>query len=233
MSLSGIYQKGRVTVPLCFNGDKMNIRCFPLACNCYVVSDSRNNTVIFDPCERGEEIYEYLKREGLVLGAVIITHAHFDHIYGLSDLVRAAEDDGKKVPVYIHSADAPAMRSEQKNFSSPLFGTPYKYTGILDELSDGDTVNAGEMEFRVLSTPGHTVGSACYVNDKEKVVFAGDVLFEGSIGRTDFPGGDMEKMKESLTRLMDLSDSYRVYPGHGSSTTIGDERNFNPYIAQL
>ena len=211
----------------------MNIRCFPLSCNCYIVSDSRNNAVIFDPCERGEEIYGYLVREGLNLCAVIVTHAHFDHIYGLDGLVAAAKDDEKTVPVYIHSDDAPAMRSEQKNLSAPLFRTPYAYTGILNELSDGDAVKAGELDFRVLSTPGHTEGSACFVNDEEKIIFAGDVLFEGSIGRTDFPGGDMGKMKESLKKLMEFSDSYRVYSGHGSSTTIGDERNFNPYIAQL
>ncbi len=211
----------------------MNIKCLPLSCNCYIVSDSDGNAVLFDPCERGQEIYEYIKEQGLLLCAVIITHAHFDHIYGLSDLVYAAKNDGRDVPVYVHKDDAPAMRSREKNLSSPLFGTPYEYTGILFELSDTDAVKAGNITFRVVSTPGHTVGSACYVNDEERVIFAGDVLFEGSIGRTDFPGGDMGKMKMSLEKLMEFNDSYRVYPGHGPSTTIGDERNFNPYIAQL
>ncbi len=211
----------------------MNIRCFPLSCNCYIVSDDKGNTVVFDPCERGEEIYAYLKEQSLNLSAVIITHAHFDHIYGLTDLVKCASYDGKDVPVYIHTGDAPAMRSRERNLSAPLFKTPYEYTGILSEVSNGDKVTVGDMTFRVLSTPGHTEGSACYINDEEKMVFAGDVLFEGSIGRTDFPGGDMKKMRESLSKLMELDDSYRVYSGHGASTTIGDERNFNPYIAQL
>ncbi len=211
----------------------MNVRCFPLSSNCYIVSDNDNNTVIFDICERGGEIYAYLKEQGLNLSAVIITHAHFDHIYGLSELVNAASDDGKDIPVYIHKDDAPAMRNEKLNLSAPLFGVPYRYTGTLCELSDGDEVTAGSITLRVLSCPGHTPGSACYVNDDEKIIFAGDVLFEGSIGRTDFPGGDMGKMRKSLTKLMELDDSYRVYSGHGGSTTIGDERNFNPYIAQL
>ena len=197
------------------------------------MSDSGGNAVLFDPCERGEEIYAYIKEQGLLLSAVIITHAHFDHIYGLDGIVNSAKTDGKDIPVYIHSADAPAMRSREKNLSLPLFRSPYEYTGILNKLSDGDRVTVGEMNFRVMSTPGHTAGSACYINDGEKTIFAGDVLFEGSIGRTDFPGGDMSKMRESLKKLMELDDSYRVYSGHGGSTTIGDERNWNPYIAQM
>lgn len=211
----------------------MNIKCLPLSCNCYIVSDGDGNTVLFDPCERGEEIYAYIKEQKLNLSAVIITHAHFDHIYGLDGVVNSAKDDGKEIPVYIHSADAPAMRSREKNLSSPLFRTPYEYTGILNEVSDGYAVTAGGLTFRVVSTPGHTAGSACYINDEEKIIFAGDVLFEGSIGRTDFPGGDMTKMRASLKKLMELDDLCRVYPGHGGSTTIGDERNFNPFIAGL
>lgn len=211
----------------------MNIKCLPLSSNCYIVSDSNGKTVVFDVCERGKEIYEYIKERGLCVVCVIITHAHFDHIYGLTEFVNAAENDGKDIPVYIHTADAPAMRSREKNLSSPLFGVPYEYTGILNEVSDGDEIKVGNMTFSVMSTPGHTVGSACYINNSEKVIFSGDVLFEGSIGRTDFPGGDMGKMKESLSKLMELDDSYRVYSGHGESTTIGDERNWNPYIASL
>ena len=194
------------------------------------MSDCDGNAVLFDPCERGEEIYAYIKEQGLNLSAVIITHAHFDHIYGLDGIVNSVRDDGKDIPVYIHSADAPAMRSREKNLSSPLFRTPYEYTGMLNELSGGDAVKVGKMTFRVMSTPGHTAGSACYINDEEKIIFAGDVLFEGSIGRTDFPGGDMGKMRESLKALMEFDDSYRVYSGHGGSTTIGEERNFNPFI---
>jgi len=211
----------------------MNIKCLPLSCNCYIVSDESGNTILFDPCERGEELYVYVKEQGLCLSAVIITHAHFDHIYGLTDLLEFAEKDGKSIPVYVHKGDAPAMRSREKNLSSPLFRTPYEYTGKLLELSDGDAVNVGDMTFRVMSAPGHTDGSACYINDEEKIIFAGDVLFEGSIGRTDFPGGDMGKMRKSLSKLMELDDSYRVYSGHGGSTTIGDERNFNPFIAGI
>ncbi|MBQ8758200.1 MAG: MBL fold metallo-hydrolase, partial [Clostridia bacterium] len=211
----------------------MNIKCFAMSCNCYIVSDENGKAVVFDPGENGAGIYDYIKREGLELCAVMITHAHFDHIYGLRELVECAKSDGKVVPVYVHTADAFAMTDSQANLSGPLFGMPYRYTGTLKGTFDGDQINVGNMSFLVISTPGHTNGCACYICHKEQCVFAGDVLFEGSIGRTDFPGGDMGKMKKSLERLMDLYDPYVVYPGHGSSTTIGDERNYNPYIAGL
>lgn len=211
----------------------MNIRCFPLSCNCYIVSDDDSNAVIFDPCEHGRELYSYLETQELKLCAVIITHAHFDHIYGLTDLIDEAEECGVSVPVYIHANDADAMASETKNLSAPLFHTPYKYTGILEKLMDGDVVNVGGLSFKVLSCPGHTPGSACYYEEKENTLFAGDVLFEGSIGRTDFPEGNMSQMRSSLEKLMTLPDDCKVYSGHGGSTTIGNERAFNPYIAQL
>ena len=211
----------------------MKIKTLPLSSNCHIVSDENGKTVVFDVCERGEDIYNYIKQQSLSVEAVIITHGHFDHIYGLTDFVALANDDGKDIPVYIHSGDAYKMRSREGNLSAPLFRTPYEYTGTLHEVEDGDVINVGNLSLRVLHTPGHTSGSACYVIDEEKTIFAGDVLFEGSIGRTDFPGGDMTQMRQSLTKLMEFADDYKVYSGHGGSTTIGDERNFNPFIAQL
>ena len=211
----------------------MNIKCLPLSSNCYIVSDDNGKAVIFDVCERGEEIYNYVKELGLSVEAVIITHGHFDHIYGLDGFVDAAKADGKDVPVYVHSGDAVMLRSREKNLSAPLFRTPYEYTGILNEVADGDAITVGNLTFRILHTPGHTDGCACYIVDEEKTIFSGDVLFEGSIGRTDFPGGSMTTMRKSLEKLMEFDDAYRVYPGHGGSTTIGEERNFNPYIAGL
>ena len=211
----------------------MNIRCFPLSCNCYIVSDEKGNTVVIDPCERGAEIYSYLETQDLKLCGVIITHAHFDHIYGLTSLVEEAECCGDGIPVYIHKDDAAAMSSESKNLSGTLFRMPYKYTGALVGVADGDVLKIGDMSFEVMWCPGHTPGSALFIEHSEKTIFAGDVLFEGSIGRTDFPGGNIGKMKQSLEKIMKLDDDYKVYSGHGSSTTIGNERNFNPYIAQL
>ena len=211
----------------------MNIKTLPLSSNCHIVSDENGKTVVFDVCERGEDIYNYIKQQNLSVEAVIITHGHFDHIYGLDDFVAAAKDDGKDIPVYVHSGDVLMMRSREKNLSAPLFRTPYEYTGTLNEVRDGDVIKVGSLSFRVLHTPGHTDGCACYISDEEKIIFSGDVLFEGSIGRTDFPGGNMNTMRQSLKKLMEFEDQYRVYPGHGGSTTIGDERNFNPFIAQL
>ena len=211
----------------------MNVKTLPLSSNCYIVSDDDGKTVIFDPAERGEEIYDYVKSQNLEVCAVIITHAHFDHIYGLTGLVESAAQDGKDIPVYIHTADAAAMYDSEKNLSAPLFRTPYRYTGILKGVCDGCEIKVGSMTFLVISAPGHTEGSACYVCHSGRAVFSGDVLFDGSIGRTDFPGGDMGKMKESLKRLMTVNKWYTVYPGHGGTTTIEQEMNFNPYIAGL
>lgn len=233
MSLEDIITRDGLPSLCAFQEKQMNIKTLPLSSNCYIVSDDNGKAVVFDVCERGEEIYNYIKELRLSVQAVIITHGHFDHIYGLSDFISHAEADGKKIPVYVHSGDALMIRSREKNLSAPLFRTPYEYTGILNEVEDGDVINVGDLSFCVLHTPGHTDGCACYINDEEKVIFSGDVLFEGSIGRTDFPGGNMTTMRESLKKLMEFEDSYRVYPGHGSSTTIGDERNFNPFIAQL
>ena len=211
----------------------MNIRCFPLSCNCYVVSDDDGNAVIIDPCEHGRELYSYVETQNLKLCAVIITHAHFDHIYGLTHLIDEARENGYSIPVHIHTGDAPAMSDSDKNLSAPLFRKPYTYTGTLNELRDGDTVSVGTMTFKVMSCPGHTPGSALYIEESQKTIFAGDVIFDGSIGRTDFPGGDMGEMRKSLEKIMELDDDYKIYSGHGGSTTVGDERNFNPYIANL
>ena len=211
----------------------MNIKCFPMSCNCYVVSDDDGNCVVFDPCDRAEAIYEYIKNEKMELCAIIITHAHFDHISALNELVMCANQDEKDIPVYINAHDAAAMYNSEKNLSKPLFGSPYVYTGILKTVLDGFSVNVGKMSFLAISAPGHTEGSTCYVCHGARTVFSGDVLFEGSIGRTDFPGGDMTKMRNSLKRIMSIMGNYTVYPGHGPSTTLNEERNNNPYIAGL
>ena len=211
----------------------MEVKCFELNCNCYIVSDDDNNCVVFDIGASGRELYEYLVEHNLKVCAVFITHAHFDHIAGLSEFTERAEQDGNIIPVYVHKDDLVAMSNADKNLSSPIFRTPYRYTGARNEVGDGDVIKTAGFDFKVMSCPGHTDGCAVYILEKEKCIFAGDVLFEGSIGRTDFPGGDVGKMKESLTKLMTLPDSFVVYSGHGNSTTIGDERNYNPYIAGL
>ncbi len=211
----------------------MTIKTLPFSANCYIVFDDNKKALLIDPAERGNMIYDYIKSLDLDLEAVFVTHAHFDHIAGLTDLISSANNDGKTPAVYIHKDDEATMRSDTKNLSRTLFYSPYKYTGILNIVLDEDKIVVGDMCFAVLHAPGHTVGCACLINKENKKLFSGDVLFDGSIGRCDFDGGNMTQMRESLKRLMELDDDYVVYPGHGGTTTIGNERNFNPYIAGL
>jgi len=116
----------------------MNIKCLPLSCNCYIVSDESGNTILFDPCERGEELYVYVKEQGLCLSAVIITHAHFDHIYGLTDLLEFAEKDGKSIPVYVHKGDAPEdLQILTLNVNGDSRINTFDAIGIMEAFVDG------------------------------------------------------------------------------------------------
>lgn len=209
----------------------MTIKKFEDLCNCYVVSDDNGNTAVFDPCIRSDKLSHYIKQNNLQLCCVVLTHAHFDHICGLTRLL--SESGSKDIPVYVGADDAEAVADESKNLSAPLFGEPYKYTGILNILADGDAVNVGSLTFKALSCPGHTPGCICLIENNEGVIFSGDVLFEGSVGRTDFPGGSMEKMVSSLKKLMEYDNKFLVYSGHGESTTVGDEKLFNPFVARF
>lgn len=198
--------------------------------NCYIVSDENKNACIFDVPDNGEGLWDYIESKNLSLQAVIITHAHADHIMGIEKFMERAKEAQTHVKVYIHKADAPAMTDPATNLSNLLFGEKFRYIGTLECLSDNDVINVGKMSFKVLSTPGHTPGSACFYEEKENVLFSGDTLFNSSIGRVDFPGGSLEDMKKSLRRLFTLPDSCRVCPGHFGYTTIGDEKMVNGFI---
>lgn len=212
----------------------MNIKTFCMgvcATNCYIADDGCGSCAVFDPCDMGENIYRYTKSQNLKICAVIITHAHFDHIYGLTDLIKAAKSDGIDIPVYVSECDAAAMSDTSANLSETLFMSPYAYDGQLSLLKDGDTVKVGRLSFEVMRTPGHTPGSSCFIEQNERVIFTGDTLFENSCGRTDFDGGNPSDMKKSLAALAALSGNYEIYPGHGRKTTLDDERANNPYIS--
>ncbi len=161
---------------------------------------------------------------GLHLSLIVLTHGHMDHIECLADL---AARTGAEVT--IHALDA-LMLSDPTLSGATLFGYSQAPTTPGRLLSDGDEVSLpdADLKFTVLHTPGHTPGSICLL--APNVLFSGDTLFAGSIGRMDLPGGDEEQMEASLHRLLELPDTTTVYPGHGPATSIGEERDSNPWL---
>ncbi len=204
----------------------MIIRTIPvgeLGTNCYVVTDENGSAAVIDPGADADGIRRVLQEEGVQHGGILLTHAHFDHI----GAVNALADLG--FPVYCHTLDTPALQDGRRNLSA-FFGAPTAPIKNAVSLEEGDTVSFGGLTFTVLHTPGHTVGSVCY--QLGDVLFAGDTLFCESIGRTDFPGGNMRDMHASLRRLASLDGNICVYPGHGEPTTIAHECQYNPYLAR-
>lgn len=185
--------------------------------NCYIISDGEGALCI-DPGGRAGDIYEALAKKGLSLEKIVLTHGHFDHITGVEEL---REKSG--APVLIHRLDAEYLTNPQKPFARAGREAPFRGADIL--LSEGDTISIGRAAFSVLHTPGHTQGSVCLFG--EGVLFSGDTLFKETIGRHDF--ADQADMKASVKRLLALPPDTRVYPGHFEATTIGHEREHNPY----
>ena len=194
-----------------------------LQVNCVLIADENSNAVVIDPGDDAAELIATIRSQKLNVKAVLLTHAHFDHILAVKELQAAFG-----APLWIHEAEAPALQDVGKSLI-PEYRLPY----VLQAdrlLHDGETVSVGELAFEVLHTPGHTVGSCCYRFGD--VLVAGDTLFAQSIGRTDLPGGNTAQMFQSLRRLSALPDAVRVIPGHGPETTIGYERHYNPYLSR-
>jgi len=198
----------------------------PFQENTFVVHDG-NDCVIIDPgcyyAEEGEELVRYIKEEGLEPQAVLLTHAHLDHIFGVDYISKHFGID-----VYMHEKDIFTLDLAER--SATTYGIP----GVVRPdtpnklLQGGEILQFGDMEFDVLFTPGHCVGHVVFVNRSEDFVINGDVLFAGSYGRVDLPGGDMATQKKSILDVMfALPDSMVVYSGHGPETTIGQEKLTN------
>lgn len=197
--------------------------------NCYLLVDEESGeAAIVDPAWCGDVVKNALDGENITLKYVLLTHGHFDHIFGVYGL--QAERGAK---VVIHSKDAGHLLDSKKSLAEGNF--PEKqYPVIADILiKDGDVLKLGNEEIKVMSTPGHTEGSVCYILEKDRVIISGDTLFCMTAGRTDFPGGSDEKMIESLKRLIALDGDYRVLPGHNRETTLESERKRNWYIRRM
>jgi glyoxylase-like metal-dependent hydrolase (beta-lactamase superfamily II) len=199
----------------------------PLGVNCYVLADEKTReAIVVDPGGNARDILNALQHHRLQVTAIVNTHAHFDHILALNE-IRATTH----APFMLHADEVPVLAAAKVSAAS--FGMGISPPAPADRLlKDGDTIAVGALQFKVLHTPGHTPGGICLLEGKN--VFVGDTLFQGSIGRTDFPGGDYATLMSSIRdKLLPLADDTVVYPGHGSPTTIGEEKQLNPFVRPL
>ena len=179
----------------------------------YIVVDDRRDALLIDPAMGQRQVIDAVKEEGLHLVEILNTHGHPDHIYG-----NAAVKQATNARLAIHRLDAYRLGPERPTTTLEI--PPCDADDLFDE---GALAYVADLKVAALHTPGHTEGSTCFYFENEGVLFSGDVIFQGSTGRWDLPGGDREQMERSLERVMTLPPDTKVYPGHGSLTTIGDE----------
>ncbi|MCD8324669.1 MAG: MBL fold metallo-hydrolase [Clostridiales bacterium] len=193
--------------------------------NCYfLVNTGTKEMIIVDPGGDAPMLERNIAAQSLKPVAIFLTHAHYDHAHHAKIL-----KEKYQVPVYVHEAERPTLEDMNMN-ASAMFRCPETYEADVF-LRDGQEISVAGFEIQVLHTPGHTPGGCCYYFAENKVLISGDSLFNGSIGRTDFPGGSMSQLVRSLReKVLTLPRDVEVYPGHMSRTTIGREADYNPFL---
>ncbi|MBR9977808.1 MAG: MBL fold metallo-hydrolase [Bacteroidetes bacterium] len=205
-----------------------SIEAGPVDTRGYLIADeqSREAVIVDVPMESHARFVSLLQQERLHPIAIVLTHGHFDHVGDVAPLARSLG-----TPVYIHPADAPMLEQPMSNF--PGLDLPIEGMKATHLLEGGDVLECGGLRLRIIHAPGHTPGHILLYEMRENILLSGDVLFHSSIGRTDLPGGDYDALMENITKkVLTLSDDTIVYPGHGEATTIGFERNHNPFILE-
>ncbi len=187
----------------------------------YLVNEQTGNAVVIDPGENYNRVKTTQKECGFTVKAVLLTHAHFDH----AGTAKKLQDDGAKI--YISNIDAPKLHNDDN--LSKQFGRRFNEDCVADfTFVDGDVLEIEDISVKVLLTPGHTDGSACFIVDN--MLFSGDTLFYESVGRTDFPTGNHDSLVKSVLKLFSLDGNYTVYPGHEEFTTLAHERKYNTFV---
>lgn len=193
--------------------------------NCFILFDENKDAFVVDPGGSSENIIEAIEKNGLNIKYILLTHGHFDHVGAVAALVKKY-----KAPVYLSKEDRAFLESP-KEVRASSFGMQIEAADVDVFVKEGDEIPFSEGTIKVIETPGHTLGSVCYLF--ENYLFAGDTLFNGSIGRTDFPESDHSLMIESLKKLKKLDDEIYVLSGHGPESQISYEKMTNPYLRQL
>lgn len=194
--------------------------------NCYIVyTKETKKAVIIDPAADSRRIMEEVSALGVTPEAVLLTHGHFDHMLAAESL-----KNGYHIPVCVAEDDAELLKAPDLNCSQQFLHMSYGSSA--DELlTDGQNLSFLDGAFTVITTPGHTAGSCCYYAEAEDILFSGDTLFQGSVGRTDLPTGGAAQLLSSIReKLLVLPDQTLVLSGHGEETTIGEEKQYNPYV---
>lgn len=201
-----------------------NIRTLPLGSyqtNCYLVwAEGAAGCAVIDPGYEPERVLEKTAELGLTVDAILLTHGHFDHVGAVEELVQKTG-----CALWMHEGDYSQFKNPTTAFFYPLANCDFTEVQLCEE---GEIIHAGGLTFTVMATPGHTWGSVCYLC--EDALFCGDTLFAGSCGRIDLPGGDRAAMLLTLERLAELTTDYRIFPGHGGSSTLAREQQSNPYL---
>ena len=203
----------------------------PLGTNCTVLwADGSRFCTVADPgmsSDDGEkELLDFFSREGLTPDAILLTHGHFDHVWGVERLLARFS-----VPVYMHPADKGILADGASAFRGMQSMKVFRHNFPTVDVADGSVVTAGGVSWKVLHTPGHTPGGVCYWSQENNLLLSGDTLFAGSIGRTDLVGGDYDRLMASIKeKLLNLPGETDVIPGHGQPTSIAREGMYNPFL---